>query len=296
MRRNFEVSATLTPWIPRARLALEILLVGILGLFLARLVWILADPGGAASRPLPLPVTASGAGTASSVASADLMTLTRASRFGAAAAGGTVLPDAPATSLNLSLKGVRAVSGDTNSTTAGKASIAIIQTPDNRSLTYHPGDTIIDGVTLDRVLSDRVLIRKAGMLETLMMDSSIDALAVLSRPGEGAMIEGAPRPTTLSQMPSSSVDRSLFASLDVSPVFSDGILTGYRIMTPGETSALSGSGLESGDIITLLEGKPVGEIEIQDFTQRLSNAAELSMTVQRNGASVPVTLRFPEGD
>ena len=128
-----------------------------------------------------------------------------------------------------------------------------------------------------------------------MMESGIDALSVLTMPGQEGLVEGAPRPATglQKQVP---ISRTLLASLDVAPVFTDGILVGYRLSTPGATAALSGSGLESGDIITVLDGTPVRDIRIENIIERLSNAAELSMTVQRNGANVPVTLRFPEGE
>ena len=283
-------------FLPRVRGGFIFLLVAALGLLTARFLWLLIEPGGAVSQPLRLPATTAPASESSPLATADLMLLTRSNRFGTGAPGGDIIPDAPATSLNLTLKGVRSVATGTREPASQQVSIAVIQTPDGRALTYHAGDTIIEGVTLDRVLPDRVLIRKSGALETLMMDSSIDALAVLSRPGESGLIEGAPRPATISETPAATVNRSLLASLDIAPVFSDSLLTGYRITTSGPASDLSNAGLEPGDLVTHVEGKPVGEIDIQSFSDRLSTATELSMTVQRNGAAVPVTLRFPEGD
>ena len=128
-----------------------------------------------------------------------------------------------------------------------------------------------------------------------MMESGIDALSVLTLPGQEGMVEGTPRPTTISRQ-QAPINRALLASLDVAPVFTDGVLVGYRLSTPGATAALSGSGLESGDIITVLDGTPIRDIKIENIAERLSNATELSMTVQRNGANVPVTLRFPEGE
>jgi len=243
-----------------------------------------------------IPSTTAAASANSTLTAADLTLLTRSSRFGAQAPGGDIIPDAPATSLNLTLKGVRSVAAGTRESTPRQVPTAIILTPDGRALTYHPGDSIIEGVTLDHVLQDRVLIRKSGALETLMMDSSSDSLAVLSRAGESGLIEGAPRPAPISQSPAAIVNRSLLASVDIAPVYSEGILTGYRIASSGSPSDLSGTGLEPGDLVTRVEGRPVGEIDIQSFTDRLSSSTELSMTVQRNGASVPVTLRFPEGE
>ncbi len=281
--------------LPRVRFGLSVVFVGLLGLLVARFIWLLIEPGGAVSHTHRLPAIQTGASAGSSLASADLMVLTRSNRFGAAAPAGDIIPDAPATSLNLTLKGVRSVAGGTRDSGPEQVSIAIIQTPDGRALTYHPDDTIIEGVTLDRILPDRVLIRKSGSLETLMMESGIDALSVLTLPGQEGMIEGKPRPTTISQE-QAAVDRALLASLDVAPVFTDGILVGYRLSTPGSTAALSGSGLESGDIITVFDGTPIRDIKIENIAERLSNAAELSMTVQRNGANIPVTLRFPEGE
>lgn len=281
--------------LPRVRAGLIVVLVALLGLLAARFIWLLVEPGGAVADPQPLPANQASASAGSPLASADLMVLTRSNRFAAAAAVGDIIPDAPATSLNLTLKGVRSVAPGSSDTRPEQVSIAIIQTPDGRALTYHPGDTIIEGVILDRVLPDRVLIRKSGSLETLMMESRIDALSVLTLPGQEGMVEGAPRPATQSQR-QAPLDRALLASLDVAPVFTDGILVGYRLSTPGATAALSGSGLESGDIITVLDGTPVRDIRVETVAERLSNAAELSMTVQRNGADVPVTLRFPEGE
>lgn len=289
-----EISAALVPWLPRVRLGLEILVTGILGLLLARFAWVLIDSGGAVSEPLPLPVAAAPASANASLSSVDLTALTRANRFGATATGVDLLPNAPATSLNLSLKGVRALAAN-NDGVASDEAIAIIQTPDNKALTYHPGDTIIDGVTLDRVLPDRVLIRKGGALETLMMESNADALAVLSVPGQEGMIQGSQRAPVVESKPAT-IDRALLASLNISPVTEEGNLVGYRLTTPGSAAALSGTGIESGDILTTLDGTPVRDIDMQSVTERLARSPEISMMVRRGNADVPVTLRFPEGE
>ena len=86
------------------------------------------------------------------------------------------------------------------------------------------------------------------------------------------------------------------ASLDVAPVLEDGNLVGYRLSSPASSAALRGTGIESGDILTSLDGTPVKDIDIQSLTERLAQAPEISMTVKRGNADVPVTLRFPEGE
>ncbi|MEH6695663.1 MAG: type II secretion system protein N [Hyphomonas sp.] len=281
--------------LPHLRLGANLVLAAILGLLAARVVWLLVEPGGAVSQPVPLPASTSNASASSPLASADVVALTRSNRFGAPATLVDVLPDAPATSLNLSLRGVRAVAAEAGEANPLQVSIAIIKTPDGRALTYNPGDTIIDGVTLDRVLTDRVLIRKGGALETLMMESNADALAVLSMPGQEGMIQGGQRLPVVESRPAT-IDRALLASLNISPVVEEGNLVGYRLTTPGSAAVLSGTGIESGDILTTLDGTPVRDIDMQSVTERLARSPEISMMVRRGNADVPVTLRFPEGE
>ena len=71
---------------------------------------------------------------------------------------------------------------------------------------------------------------------------------------------------------------------------------GYRLTTPGSAAALSGTGIESGDILTTLDGTPVRDIDMQSVSERLARSPEISMMVKRGNADVPVTLRFPEGE
>ena len=67
--------------LPRVRVGLIVLLVALLGLLAARFIWLLFEPGGAVSHPLPLPATQVGASVGATLASADLMALTRSNRF-----------------------------------------------------------------------------------------------------------------------------------------------------------------------------------------------------------------------
>jgi general secretion pathway protein C len=281
--------------VPRVRIVLDILLVALLGLLVARILWIAIDRSGAVSKPLPQFVISQSGSANARVPRGDTTILTRVNYFKRAdgsASGTALVPSAPPTTLNLKLKGVRSVTGESGANGTDAAAIAIIQMSDKQARSFGPGDTIVDGVTLDRVLPDRVLLRKGGGLETLMMESNADTLAVLSLPGQEGMIQGEKRPGVVESRPAT-VDRALLASLNVAPVLEDGNLVGYRLSSP---AALSGTGIESGDILTSLDGTPVKDIDIQSLTERLAQAPEISMTVKRGNADVPVTLRFPEGE
>jgi general secretion pathway protein C len=277
---------------------MDALLVAALGLLLARIIWIAMSPTGAVSHAQTrLAMAQSDQGRAQTLGN-DPAILARVNRFRRVtdpSGNSTAIQNAPPTSLNLKLKGVRAVSIGTEGSDAGNQAMAIIQLPDKHAESFAPGDTIIEGVTLDRVLPDRVLIVKSGALETLMMESGVDSLAVVSLSGQDGMIKGAPRAAGAPAQVAA-LDRSLLSSLSVTPEYTGSALSGYRISAPGSPDAMSGTGLQSGDVITVLDGTPVSQINIENISQRLSNGKEISMTVMRNGASVPVTLRFPEGE
>tara|TARA_R110002020_G_scaffold223900_1_gene433238 strand:- start:100679 stop:101575 length:897 start_codon:yes stop_codon:yes gene_type:complete len=293
-----KLSTTAMQIVPRARLLLDIMLVVLLGVLIARILWIAIDRSGAVSRPLPQFVISQSGSANARVPRGDTTILTRVNHFQRSVttgSGNALVPSAPQTTLNLKLKGVRSVTIDSDSGGTAATAVAIIQMSDKQARSFAPGDTIIDGVTLDRVLPDRVLIRKGGGLETLMMESNADTLAVLSMPGQEGMIQGEQRPEVVASRPAA-IDRALLASLNVAPVLEDGNLIGYRLSTSASAAALNGTGIESGDILTTLDGTPVKDIDIQSLTERLARAPEISMIVKRGNADVPVTLRFPEGE
>lgn len=281
--------------LPAARRVLEMLLALVAGLLVARLIWLIAEPGGAVTKPIPFASVANTSATDTSAIPVDLMILSRANYFGAAPAGPSVIPDAPETSLNLHLKGVRAIPESRRSDQPSETSIAIIQTPDNKALTYRRGDTIIDGVTLDRILPDRVLIMKGGALETLMMQSSASALSVLLVPGQEGIVEGSQ--STNQQAALLNAPRGNFLTyMDFEPVLAEGIVTGYRVKGRGSESSLTALGLQTGDVVVQIAGDRIADVDGQSLLAQLGTATEIDLTVERGGALQTVTLRIPKGE
>jgi len=223
------------------------------------------------------------------------MSLARANHFGTGIASSPVIPNAPETSLNLRLKGVRAIPDPLQSDQMANSPIAIIQTPDQSALTYRMGDMIIDGVTLDQILPDRVLIMKGGALETLMMDSSASGLSVLRLPGEEPRTVTQPQQSR-SAPPAIGQTHSLLAKVDFQPVQSNGTLTGYRIQSRGDEADLTALGLQSGDIVVEIAGSRVGSADSPNLLAQLAGANELNLTVERGGALQSVSLSIPSGD
>jgi len=162
-------------------------------------------------------------------------------------------------------------------------------------------------LTLYRVLSDRIIMSRAGKYETLYIED----------------FDGTPRATVITREPttliaeSPEVDRSVIdkrnddkvteeilelrASLTdpealseliaVSPVMDDGNFTGFRV-APGKNRALFGRiGLRRNDIITEVNGISMDN-PAAGFTifEQMTTAAEISISVKRGNRDITILL------
>ncbi len=175
------------------------------------------------------------------------------------------------TQLNLTLRGIRR--GATPDTGG-----AIIQTPDNRQRFFGAGRTIIDGVTLEEVHVDHVLIDRRGVIESLYLrDEEGGAANAVSRrsvasPGQSLMIDG------------------LFRA---EPVREAGSLTGYRIVD-GRPAVLAALGVRDGDVLTAINDRPVSEIsDLGAEFARLRGEDRVALTLNRGGLPLSVQVELP---
>lgn len=277
-----------------ARHACVILLTIMLGLLVARLVWLVVDPAGAVSKVQPLPQFSMPASSPAHF-NADLSILIQDNPFSAAVIADTAeIPDAPVTSLNLILKGVRASDNKV-------VSSAIIVTPDNEANAYKPGDEILDRVVLENVLADRVILRKDGALESLLLDGRNEDFSVVTRPGDepirgiGATSASTPAPTPPSAPAAIADPSQLLAAMTLAPETGDSGLVGYRLSARGDASTMQGFGFQPGDILVEFDGDKVGDFEPADIADRLSTENALQVGVQRGEETVRFTLNFDRG-
>ncbi|CAN0453968.1 unnamed protein product, partial [Scytosiphon promiscuus] len=198
---------------------IEVALVVGIGLATAKLIWLAVEPGGAVSPDIPVrSVVQPPQGIATNI-SVDTSRLLHENPFGAASALVADIPDAPETSLNLKLRGVRASSEEAGG-------IALITTPDNRTAAYSPGEAILEGGTLHRIYGDRVTLRKGGQTEALTMEGGAGLLSVLTTPGQ-------PDPESNNSATGSTSARiaraDLMSSITIDPVHHGQEFVGYRI-------------------------------------------------------------------
>ena len=207
--------------------------------------------------------------------------------------------DAPETTLNLVLVGQR----------SGPDGSAYIRTPDRRQDNYYLEDEIMSGVTLEAVYPTYVVIRRATGLERLSNrdDEPLFGADTDAAPSQPAIRNtSAPsRPTTprrdplerirnqyQSENPLAQVapgDILQQASLTTAVV--DGKRVGMRVGAR-DGADLSAFGLESGDIVTTVNGIDLaeGRVDIAELYTDLQEASAVTLVVLRDGS--PVTVRI----
>lgn len=279
------------------RLAVEFSLVIILALLGAKLIWVIASPSDSVAtyteRPLPTPMR----GASSTLAiSTDRTVLISVNPFDQ---GETelVVEDVPETSLNLQLDGLRM------STEGGGAGNAIIRTPDGRGSNFRVGDQILPGVTLERILSDRVIINRDGADETLMLGGRGVGLSVISDDSQVVTDNGiaeTERDTGAESRETGVITGrlagpdQLFGAINAGPVMTNGSLSGYRLNPIGSADTMRQAGLEPGDVLLQINGTSVVNLDMTDVIDRISAMQTAVLEVNRNGSQRTVRLSFGE--
>ena len=256
----------------------EILAVAVLAVIAARAVWLLAY--GPDARPADIdPVGLRSAASAPSAV--DLSALERVDVF-APAQGDAVAQALPETQLNLTLRGVRRGA-------APGAGSAVIETPGRGQRTLPLGAEIVDGVTLEEIHEERVVINRRGARENLFLreEARQRAQASLIRSGTAPaepVGRDAERPAASSL---SEEDRTgWLGALRLSRTE-----RGYRIGEAAEGRILSALSLQPGDEIVAVDGRPLGEASrALDLFEDLEDVDGASLTVRRDGRAVEIEV------
>jgi type II secretion system protein C len=192
---------------------------------------------------------------------------------------------APATTLNLALFGVVAGTGDIPGS-------AFIRTPDNRQQAFREGDTIIDGVTLRRVLADRAIIDRNGAAETLYFEGvqRPDAVA----PAGAAAGASPPAASPAQDAPAMDLTaQSLYDALRFEAEMRDGRVAGLRILPGSDPATLAAAGLAEGDLVLEIDSRSLAEVtDLSAMFEQLSGAQSVTVIVERAGARIPLTVTF----
>lgn len=267
------------------RLCVELALVLILGVLVARLAWTFISPQASVAalddRLLPAMIQ-----RGTTTFAADRTVLIEANPFTSATSA--AIPDAPETSLNLKLVGVLMSTGEFGGS-------AQITTPDNRTSRFVTGDEILPSVALERILSDRVIITRNGETETLLLAGRSAGLSVI---GDGSQVTVSVDdvvPVQTQATPSEYTLRDpdvLFGLLTASPKQDNGRLIGYSLYPRGDVDAFTAAGFVAGDILIEVNGTMVSELDLMELRSEVGASQIAMLTVLRGAAPVTLRLRF----
>ena len=207
---------------------------------------------------------------------------------------------APQTQLRLTLSG--AVASDDKTTSA-----AVIENAGKQD-TYSPGETITGTrAVLDSVFRDRVLLKHAGKLETLMLDGfdynekiqqNVVNKSAISPAKTRELNSRLTSPNVIDQRTNKMLSKSAESFKDeintdpskitdylkISPKRKSGKIVGYRLLPGKNADFFQNSGLKSGDIAIQMNGYDLTvPSEAAQALAALKQDKEVSLLIDRNG-------------
>lgn len=229
------------------------------------------------------PAEAAGAQNTATAAH-DLQVLLDATLFGRAEGDGQTVPQLPLSSLNLVLSGVMATH------TGGAALVAVKGQPQQA---FGVGDEVLPGVVLSAVLQDRVLLKRGGMLEGLLLEGAADALifSVGVAPKQSALM---PSPSRDSGATRFVLSRDTLRSQVQSPqeLLSQAIVVpnsggGFALQEIESGSLIEQLGLRAGDVILSANGQALRSTDdIMRAYQGSQGMSQVRLEVSRDGRRV----------
>lgn len=202
-----------------------------------------------------------------------LETLRSAHLFGVAIENGNFPQSRSITPLNLRLSGVFAATGKL-------PAVAIINVENKGDLPFMNGDRILPDVTLEQVKPDHALISRGGVMEKLPLEQKGQPLKLqktamqLNVHQEGKGKFGVSK-NELNKVLS---DPGQLANAGhVKPVPGQGL----RVEEAGSGSLMSQLGLQGGDMIRQINGKPVAQSA--DLLQSYQAGGQIKLEGTRNG-------------
>ncbi|WP_339847453.1 type II secretion system protein N [uncultured Halopseudomonas sp.] len=269
---------------------LVIVLVAITAILLGRLTWTVVEPQSVLPSPAPSPLTISD-GSAGG-ARGGFAEVAGLSVFGSAAGKQrNAALNAPDTSLSWILKGVLTDPDPERST-------AILAPQGQAEKAYRVGASLPGNVRLEQVLADRVILARDGKLETLRLQRASLASSKAPARRAAALPQVDPNLTIAADGGVARIDREEWMNnpqrfmevVSATPVLIDGAMYGLEVSPARNAREFEAAGLQSGDVVTAVEGTPVAEInDYRDILQTLTGNT-VSLSLDRNGEPMTITI------
>jgi general secretion pathway protein C len=280
------------------RFSLTLLLALLIANNLANLSWQLAAPlfnrkaSSAMAAPPQQRSAKSVASPGHSRASEEIALFGRADTS-ATSTQSSQLEEAPATTLNMTLKGVIAIQP------MSRALAIIAEKGGNNEQLYGLGDQIPGNATIRVIYPDRVIINRSGMLETLFLEGSQPAGTTdSSQPAGRNRTRSANVGGTISSLgdgTSFEIQQNywnqrladlpgLSREVGVQIYKENDKQMGYKLMASRGSSLLSSLGLQAGDILLSVNGRAMNSVQngLAAY-QEIRNGGQVRIEIIRNG-------------
>ena len=241
---------------------------------------ILTDLGGAGRKGAAGP-----AGRASGRSHAlDVAAITNAHLFGAAPASRENGANAPQTSMPLVLTGI--IAGNDP-----QSGLAILGQTAQTAKVFAVGDNVPGGAKLHSVYTDRVVIDRNGVLESLVLPRQVAG----SAPPPSTAVVGRTQPIERMRQMIAEQPGIIGDVMRPQAVTEHGKVTGFRVFPGRNRMAFMRLGLRPGDEVTAINGTPLDDQDRGEQIMRtLGSTSEAHVTVIRNGQQQDLTLNIAQ--
>jgi general secretion pathway protein C len=251
----------------------------------AQLAFILVSLTGRSRQTAPPPVAAGPV-----AAPFDIGGLVNAHLFGNAAvqASGDAA-NAPPTSIPLVLAGLLA-------TPDPKEGMAIIGESAAAAKVVAVGQQVPGGAQLHSVYSDRAIIDRAGMLESVYLPRRTAAIGPAAMPPPAPPV-GGNNEAMLDRMRRLVNDDpgAIGQIMRPQPVFAGGKMRGFRVYPGANRQAFARMGLRAGDLVTAINGTPLDDKDrAQEIFGTLNSSTEARVTITRANRQQELVLNIAQ--
>lgn len=243
----------------------------------AKLTWLLMTPATVAETPAPPPQLPT-----INFTPIDTQQIANAYLFGNPSATPVEVDpnNLPISQLNLLLAGTMAM-------TEPKEGFAIIGESATTAKFHRVGASINGSVRLHSVYSDRIVIDNSGTLEIVKLPRGLPT--TLPPPSTAGLNITTPGDTLRKMVTANpNVLGDLFRA---QPVLVNGAQKGYRIYPGRDREQFARLGLQSGDLVTSVNGSALDDIRRgTEILNSLTASTTAQITVERNGVSQSLSL------
>ena len=274
-------------------LFLDLALITIGAIVFARLVWTILSPT-AFVTTAAMPQASQSSDTFAIAANPDVLERFNPFDRNLAASEAPQVEDAPQTTLNLTIRLLF-------SSTDPEQSIVRLELPDGSVKRLAVGDTVVQGVTIERILSDRVVLLRRGEREVLYASETnyIDRVTpdgepfVDPTPQTSIPADEAPAEDLVIEVSRDEVDVDALASQINYRRIADANNIPRLVIFEGSDSALLDQlGLAVDDQLVSVNGYDLGQQSLADLYEELKEAERLDFDVRRGNNSIKRTIVF----